>query len=80
MIWSMYWDTRNFWKASEENGGPLSEKNLFGGPYCKIKFCNFFNNRLMADFKRCLVNKWIFTESVRYEEMLLVVVCKEISC
>ena len=38
---SMYWDARNFWKASEENGGPLSEKNLLGGPYCEIKFCNF---------------------------------------
>ena len=44
VVWSMYWDARNFWKALEENGGSLSEKNLFGGPYCEIKFCNFFNN------------------------------------
>ena len=41
VMWFIYWDVRNFWKASEENGGPLSEKNLFGGPYCEIKFCNF---------------------------------------
>ena len=41
VVWSMYWDARNFWTASEENRGPLSEKNLFGGPYCEIKFCNF---------------------------------------
>ena len=40
MMWSMYWDARNFWKALEENGGPLSEKNFLGGPYCEIKFCN----------------------------------------
>ena len=37
----MYWDVRNFWKTSEENGGPLSEKNLSGGPYYEIKFCSF---------------------------------------
>ena len=37
----MYWNVRNFWRASEENRGPLSEKNLFGGPYWEIKFCNF---------------------------------------
>ena len=36
----MYWDVRNFWRASEENRGPLSEKNLFEGPYQEIKFCN----------------------------------------
>ena len=41
MMWSMYWDLRNFSRASEENGGPLSEKNLFGGPYREIKLCNF---------------------------------------
>ena len=29
VMWSTYWDARNFWKPSEENGGPLSEKNLF---------------------------------------------------
>ena len=33
VMWYMYWDARNFWKALEENGGPLSEKNLLGGPY-----------------------------------------------
>ena len=70
---------KEFWKASEENGGPLSEKNLFGGPYCKIKFCNFFNNEL-SFFRRCLVNEGISTESVCYIEILLVVVCKEICC
>ena len=41
VMWSVYWDARNFWKALEENGGPLSERNLLGGPYCEIKFCNF---------------------------------------
>ena len=41
VMWSMYWDGRKFWKASDENRGPLSEKNLFRGPYCEIKFCNF---------------------------------------
>ena len=40
-MWFMYWDARNLWRASEENGGPLSEKNLFVGPYWEIKFCNF---------------------------------------
>ena len=41
MVWSIYCDARNFWRASDENGGPLSEKNLFGWPYWEIKFCNF---------------------------------------
>ena len=41
VMWSMYWNVRNLSKTSEENRGPLSEKNLFGGPYCEIKFCNF---------------------------------------
>ena len=42
VMWSMYWDARNVWKALEENGVPLSEKTFLGGPYCEIKFCNFF--------------------------------------
>ena len=78
-MWSMYWDPRNFWRASEENGRPLSEKNLFGGPYWEIQICNF----LIMDsgcFGRCLVNEGIFTEGVPYEEILLVVECEEISC
>ena len=41
MIWSMYCNARNFWRPSDKNGGPLSEKNLFGGPYWGIKFCSF---------------------------------------
>ena len=41
VMWSIYWDARNFLKASEENGGLLSVKNLFGGLYFEIKFCNF---------------------------------------
>ena len=41
VMWSMYWEARNFWKASDENGWPLSEKNIFGLPYCEIKLCNF---------------------------------------
>ena len=59
-------------------GGPLSEKNLFGGPYCEIEFCNFFVID-SAVFRRCLVDKRIFTECVCYEEVLLVVVGEEIS-
>ena len=68
-----------FWKASEENGGPLSEKNLFGGPYCKIKFCNFLIMDL-AVFEDVWLMKRYLLNIVCYEEILLVVVCEEISC
>ena len=37
----MYCNARNFWRASDENGGPLSENSLFGGPHWEIKFCSF---------------------------------------
>ena len=40
-MWSIYCDARNLWRFFDENGGPLSEKNLFGVPYWEIKFCNF---------------------------------------
>ena len=32
-MWSVCWEDRNFVMASEENGGPLSVNNPFGGPY-----------------------------------------------
>ena len=41
MIWLIYCNARNFWRASDENGGPLSEKNLFRGLYWEIKFFSF---------------------------------------
>ena len=40
VIWSIQYDARNFWRASDENGGPLSEKQSLEGPYWEIKFCN----------------------------------------
>ena len=58
-MWSMYWDVRSFWRASEENGGPLSE-NLLGGHIGKLNFV-IFNNGLGC-FGRCLVNEGIFTK------------------
>ena len=41
MIWLIYCDARNFWRAFDKNGSPLSEKSLFGGPYWEIKLCSF---------------------------------------
>ena len=77
-MWSMYWDENNFWKASEENGDHYLKRTLLEGHIVKLNFL-IFNNRFSC-FRRCLVNEVIFTESVHYEEILLVVVCKEISC
>ena len=37
----MYCDAMNFRRASDENGGPLSEKDIFEGPYLEIKFFSF---------------------------------------
>ena len=38
---AMYWDARNFWRASEENGGPLSENNLLEDHIVKLNFVIF---------------------------------------
>ena len=39
-MWSIYCDVRSFHRAFDENGGPLSVKNLFGGLYWEMKFCS----------------------------------------
>ena len=49
-MWSMYYDARKFLRASDENGGPLSVKNLFGGPYLEIRLC-IFHMMESADFE-----------------------------
>ena len=47
---SMYCDAKNFLRASDENGGPLSVKNLFGGLYWEIRICSFHMMEF-ADFE-----------------------------
>ena len=38
-MWSIPYMERNFEKGSEEKGGPLSEKNHLGVPYCEKRSC-----------------------------------------
>ena len=37
----MYCNAKNFHRVSEENGGQLSVKNLFRGPYWEMCFFSF---------------------------------------
>ena len=41
MIWSIYCDARNFWRAADENGVPLSEKIFFESHIGRLNFVIF---------------------------------------
>ena len=77
-MWSMYCDARNLLRASNENGDPLSVKNLFGGPYWEIKFCSV---QMMesADLEIIWYTKGYLLK-VCDEAIFFVVVCEVVSC
>ena len=41
MIWSLYCNARNFWRASDENGGPLPERIFLEGHIGRLNFVVF---------------------------------------
>ena len=80
VIWSLWLQCKELLKMLlTKIGGPLSEKNLCGGPYWEIKFCSFWMME-SADLEDVWYTKGIFTESVCNEEIFFAVVGEEVSC
>ena len=79
MIWPMYCDARNYWRASDEKEGPLSEKNLFERPYREITLCSFL---LMesADLEEVWYLKGYLQKISAMRRYSMVVSEEEVSC
>ena len=68
-MWSMH--GQEFERISEEKGGPLSEKNCLGVPYCKKGLVSIVI--LSEVLELTLYMKGIFTKWVSDEEVVLTI-------